>query len=67
LFRRACSPAISAATWRLHPVESILMEYLIAYDVDTTTADGQRRLRKIAKVCEGYGHRVQQSVFEDLH
>jgi CRISPR-associated protein Cas2 len=40
------------------------MEYLIAYDVDTTTADGQRRLRRVAKICEGYGHRVQKSVFE---
>jgi CRISPR-associated protein Cas2 len=40
------------------------MEYLIAYDVDTTTVAGQRRLRRVAKICEGYGHRVQKSVFE---
>lgn len=40
------------------------MELLIAYDVDTTTPDGERRLRQVAKVCEGVGHRVQKSVFE---
>ncbi|MFX0591469.1 CRISPR-associated endonuclease Cas2 [Melissospora conviva] len=40
------------------------MEYLVTYDVDTTTPEGQRRLRRVAKICEGYGHRVQKSVFE---
>jgi CRISPR-associated protein Cas2 len=40
------------------------MEYLVTYDVDTTTSDGKRRLRKVAKICEGYGIRVQKSVFE---
>jgi CRISPR-associated protein Cas2 len=40
------------------------MELLITYDVDTTTPEGQRRLRRVAKVCEGIGHRVQKSVFE---
>ncbi|BCJ58208.1 CRISPR-associated endonuclease Cas2 [Micromonospora endophytica] len=40
------------------------MEYLITYDVDTTTKQGERRLRRVAKVCEGYGIRVQKSVFE---
>jgi CRISPR-associated protein Cas2 len=40
------------------------MEYLVTYDVDTTTPDGQRRLRRVAKICEGYGLRVQKSVFE---
>jgi CRISPR-associated protein Cas2 len=40
------------------------MEYLIAYDVATDTADGRRRLRRVAKVCEAYGQRVQKSVFE---
>lgn len=40
------------------------MELLITYDVDTTTPEGQRRLRKVAKTCEGIGHRVQKSVFE---
>ncbi|WP_084794057.1 CRISPR-associated endonuclease Cas2 [Actinokineospora bangkokensis] len=40
------------------------MELLITYDVDTTTPAGQRRLRQVAKACEGAGHRVQKSVFE---
>lgn len=40
------------------------MDLLLTYDVDTTTAEGRRRLRKVAKLCEGYGTRVQQSVFE---
>jgi CRISPR-associated protein Cas2 len=40
------------------------MEFLITYDVATDTADGRRRLRRVAKVCEAYGQRVQKSVFE---
>jgi len=40
------------------------MELLVAYDVDTTTPAGRRRLRRVAHVCEAYGQRVQQSVFE---
>jgi CRISPR-associated protein Cas2 len=40
------------------------MELLVTYDVGTTDVDGQRRLRRVAKVCEGFGHRVQKSVFE---
>ncbi|MCP2330143.1 CRISPR-associated endonuclease Cas2 [Actinoalloteichus caeruleus] len=40
------------------------MELLISYDVETATRDGQRRLRRVAKICEAYGHRVQKSVFE---
>ncbi|GAA4850117.1 CRISPR-associated endonuclease Cas2 [Saccharopolyspora rosea] len=40
------------------------MELLITYDVDTTTPQGRRRLRRVAKICEGYGIRVQKSVFE---
>ena len=42
------------------------MMVLICYDVNTTTAGGQTRLRKVAKVCENYGQRVQNSVFECL-
>ena len=34
------------------------------YDVDTTTTEGAKRLRKVAKECVNYGHRVQNSVFE---
>lgn len=40
------------------------MEVLVAYDVSTETAEGRKRLRRVAKVCEGYGQRVQKSVFE---
>lgn len=40
------------------------MDLLVTYDVETVTPDGQRRLRRVAKICEGYGHRVQKSVFE---
>jgi len=37
---------------------------LITYDVNTENAEGRRRLRKVAKTCEDYGVRVQNSVFE---
>jgi CRISPR-associated protein Cas2 len=40
------------------------VDLLVTYDVDTTTKAGQARLRRVAKICEGYGHRVQKSVFE---
>jgi CRISPR-associated protein Cas2 len=40
------------------------MEVLVAYDVSTDTTAGRRRLRRVAKVCEGHGQRVQKSVFE---
>lgn len=40
------------------------MEVLVSYDVATDTAEGRRRLRRFANVCEGYGQRVQKSVFE---
>lgn len=40
------------------------MDLLLAYDVATTTVEGRRRLRRVAKVCEGFGTRVQKSVFE---
>jgi CRISPR-associated protein Cas2 len=40
------------------------MEVLVTYDVATDTAAGQRRLRRVAKACEGFGQRVQKSVFE---
>lgn len=39
---------------------------LIAYDVDTSTPAGERRLRRVAKCCVNYGQRVQNSVFECL-
>ena len=37
---------------------------LVAYDVGTETADGRRRLRRVAKSCQDFGQRVQKSVFE---
>lgn len=40
------------------------MNFLVVYDVETVTREGQRRLRQVAKACEGYGQRVQYSVFE---
>ncbi|MCL6431641.1 MAG: CRISPR-associated endonuclease Cas2 [Anaerolineae bacterium] len=40
------------------------MEILVTYDVATETAEGQKRLRRVAKVCEAFGQRVQKSVFE---
>ena len=40
------------------------MEILVAYDVSTELPAGRRRLRKVAKICEGFGQRVQKSVFE---
>lgn len=40
------------------------MLVLITYDVNTETAAGRSRLRKVAKQCVNYGQRVQNSVFE---
>ena len=40
------------------------MLILITYDVNTQTASGRKRLRKVAKQCVNYGQRVQNSVFE---
>lgn len=40
------------------------MLVLVCYDVNTETREGRRRLRRVAKVCESTGQRVQKSVFE---
>ena len=40
------------------------MLVFITYDVNTQTAAGRKRLRKVAKQCLNYGQRVQNSVFE---
>ena len=40
------------------------MLVIVCYDVNTETREGRRRLRRVAKVCEGTGQRVQKSVFE---
>ena len=40
------------------------MMIVLTYDVDFTKPNGAKRLRKVAKLCEQYGVRVQNSVFE---
>lgn len=40
------------------------MLVIVCYDVNTETREGRRRLRRVAKVCESTGQRVQKSVFE---
>ena len=40
------------------------MLIIVCYDVNTETREGRRRLRRVAKMCEGIGQRVQKSVFE---
>lgn len=40
------------------------MVVLVTYDVSTVTPAGRRRLRKVAKTCQNFGQRVQNSVFE---
>lgn len=43
-----------------------LRHVLVTYDVSTETKAGRTRLRRVAKICESYGQRVQNSVFECL-
>ena len=43
-----------------------MMLVVVAYDVNAETEEGRRRLRRVAKVCENCGQRVQNSVFECL-
>ena len=40
------------------------MYLLLTYDINTETTKGQKRLAKVARACERYGMRVQNSVFE---
>jgi len=40
------------------------MMVLVTYDVSTVDKAGQRRLSRVAKTCQNYGQRVQNSVFE---
>jgi CRISPR-associated protein Cas2 len=42
------------------------MLVLVTYDVSVVDSGGQKRLRHVAKACEDYGQRVQNSVFECL-
>lgn len=39
-----------------------MTDYLLVYDVGVM--EGEQRLRRVARICEGYGTRVQKSVFE---
>ena len=40
------------------------MLVLITYDVNVEGSEGKRRLRRVAKICQNFGIRVQNSVFE---
>lgn len=40
------------------------MLVLVTYDVNFEEGNGPQRLRRIAKICQDYGIRVQYSVFE---
>ena len=40
------------------------MLMLVTYDVATDDAAGRRRLRRVARLCQNFGQRVQCSVFE---
>lgn len=40
------------------------MLVIVTYDVSTETPSGRKRLRRVAKLCESMGQRVQKSVFE---
>ncbi len=42
------------------------MMVLVTYDVSTVDEGGKKRLRHVAKQCQNYGQRVQNSVFECL-
>ena len=42
------------------------MMVLVTYDVSTESEGGKRRLRQVAKQCQNFGQRVQNSVFECL-
>lgn len=40
------------------------MLVLVSYDVSFEDPEGKKRLRRIARICENFGQRVQYSVFE---
>lgn len=40
------------------------MDLLVTYDIRTATREGERRLLRVAEVCQQFGVRVQYSVFE---
>jgi CRISPR-associated protein Cas2 len=56
-----------AAVWTPIPPSSgddPIMMVLVSYDVSTRDDAGRRRLRRVARLCEDHGQRVQNSVFE---
>ena len=71
-FRPCYLPAIFVVIWtRTRHFFGInrrdaLMMVVIAYDVNTETSAGKKRLRQVARQCTNYGLRVQNSVFECL-
>lgn len=42
------------------------MLVLVTYDVNTESSEGKKRLHRVAKICQNFGQRVQNSVFECL-
>jgi len=40
------------------------MMILVSYDISTMDSKGRRRLRQVAKTCQDWGQRVQNSLFE---
>ncbi len=40
------------------------MQLIVVYDIATPDRHGEQRLRRVASICEGFGIRVQRSVFE---
>jgi len=41
-----------------------MIELVVAYDIETVTRTGPARLARVADICEMFGQRVQDSVFE---
>lgn len=64
MMRRVSCAGILIAIRRLSGGEKMLV--VVTYDVNTATEAGAARLRRVAKLCERYGRRVQNSVFEVL-
>ena len=58
------APFGQEAIFVLSMVVICTMLVVVTYDVSTETAAGRRRLRRVARVCESTGQRVQKSVFE---
>ena len=40
------------------------MDVLLTYDIADTNGSGASRLKRLSKVCERYGQRIQLSVFQ---